>query len=382
MSFLVTTAKCPYSITFFILPVAVAPRGRWGGCQFISPIHFTMVDFRWLQWSTERDFRCSVRTHFHILMLFAIFILYETNVFQFRNVFTANVEHHVLLVQGNAESFPRWSQIASNIQTLTLIYASYDRPVGRTACPNDCHFVPNTSWTDGRNLLTKFAFCKEQHLHMRFKYWIFADDDIVLRCTVFESEIDCWRKYIHFLSQDIVIAPTVAVARESTGPIILNQDLKVFLTDSYDAILNAFHRRHIPVLLPYVDHPPDVSWWISQAMHFRVMRSCFKELGLIPSIFSYINPEHRGYPTGRDVDLEKKLIDISYGPYGILPPALVDNEPFGQFDYVSGPHSLHDAFGIIKSTLAGAALCSFSKQRFENFVQTCTPGHSSDHKTN
>ena len=82
-----------------------------------------------------------------------------------------------------------------------------------------------------------------------------------------------------------------------------------------DAMLNAFHRAAVPVLLPYNDALEDVSWWYSQEILFHLAYGCVK--GGIVTLGGYSmlrsDTEHAEYPK-RDATSPKETIKQYYWP--------------------------------------------------------------------
>lgn len=121
----------------------------------------------------------------------------------------------------------------------------------------------------------------------------------------------------------------VARARPDPSP-----DGPFILADSYDAIINAFDRRFLPLLLPYATLPHATSEWHSQAIHFLVMFACFGQSAVAPTSLGAANDEHRPYQRGLDTTLINKVAQDSYSSYIELKTKGFD---YGQFARREGP---------------------------------------------
>ena len=224
----------------------------------------------------------------------------------------------------------------SNIFLIFLIYKYNHTHVGDDWI---AYHEKNTTWTTGRNSLARKAFDLELTRRKPFKYWIFCDEDTRLKCKYG----DCWSNLRSLL--DVTSVPTISVQpKMSANNSVFDNapNASLFQTDTYDAQMNALSRADIPILLPYVTDGDATSWWISQAVHCRVMRACFPVSGLIPADFWTLNEQHTAYKRGRDVDLEQQLVIDSYSPYGTVPnPMFPIVEPLEQLEILRGPLSLH-----------------------------------------
>ena len=59
--------------------------------------------------------------------------------------------------------------------------------------------MPNTTWTEGRNALTKVALCDEEKRGEQSSYFVYSDDDVTLTCKDCTDE-HAWRRYMHILT--------------------------------------------------------------------------------------------------------------------------------------------------------------------------------------
>jgi hypothetical protein len=261
----------------------------------------------------------------------------------------------VLIVQGERTNFDRWRQILaelSNPSAVTLVYGSFDSPVTDQGCEEDdgciTAFIPKTTWTEGRNQLTKVALCAEGKRGKEFTYFIYSDDDVGLDCVEQYPCSNPWERYMDHLMNKMpqTGSPVMAMAGKrqarvavmamsGKSKVTVPDDLYGYvLTDSYDALLNAFDRRFLPLLLPYANLPANFSWWASQAVHFSLMATCFPVSAVAPLDLVAFNPAHRDYPRGLDLKEIAELVGDNYHSYVPIPPVMT----LDQFARVGGPY--------------------------------------------
>lgn len=95
---------------------------------------------------------------------------------------------------------------------------------------------------------------------------------------------------------------------------------ELFRVDCIDAMMNAYHREALPVVLPYISILDNVSWWLSQALEFHTMQGCLS--GGTAVLGGYGEPplqEHSPYPQGRNDALERATVDQVFGSRGLVP---------------------------------------------------------------
>lgn len=244
---------------------------------------------------------------------------------------------YLLLVQGKSQTLESWVRQHLTVDDfVSLIYLCYDQEILPLRRERLLAFSrTNTTWTEGRNILGQEAFRFEQETGEEFHYWIFSDEDLKLQC---QTGL-CWLELFDLL--DKVSNPVVAIQFPSHMEPRCKRKDAVFLTDSYDAMLNCFNRRHISTLMPYVSFGDNVSWWISQAIHFKLMRVCYPLSALVPCSIVSVNEGHSEYPRGRDQALELRLFKDSYGQFGDLEKLMEGvNIPQEQLVFTEGPFTL------------------------------------------
>ena len=106
-------------------------------------------------------------------------------------------------------------------RAVTLLFGSFDAPITNTTINWDekqdlqrvgfagCQsmYIPNTTWTEGRNLLAKEMRLEEERLGRMYDFWVFADDDVGLYIHGTEKN-DGWQglaiaSFIDYLTDDI-----------------------------------------------------------------------------------------------------------------------------------------------------------------------------------
>ena len=85
-------------------------------------------------------------------------------------------KNFIYLIQGRAEEVPKLSALI-NTETADLITLTFDAEL------KDSYFLPNSTWLEGRNLLLN----KAKNKTVKYKYYIFLDDDIVFEKGSFEE---------------------------------------------------------------------------------------------------------------------------------------------------------------------------------------------------
>lgn len=286
----------------------------------------------------------------------------------------------IILVQGPKETFRTWKErvLGWSHVDVTLVFGSFDSPIDDNDCTasRKCRtiFIPGTTWTEGRNLLAKAAYQEELERQTKFLYWVFSDDDVVLNCVSLEDEHEatgssCWEQYLDLLLNQQVRSPVVAMrmsdaqARSAGGKI----PNRFVLTDTYDALLNAFRREQVPILLPYANLPKGASWWTSQAIHFKLMWACFPMSAVSPLGLWVSNGEHRPYPKGLAEATISLATNASYGPY--TDRVLESQGNKAQFSNWIGPFSsLDEINGNVTANLEAVGdACSPLARRFEDW---------------
>jgi hypothetical protein len=224
----------------------------------------------------------------------------------------------VIAVMGEARLFYEWYQRLyekADSKQLSFIFGAFDSQVShenQTTCKEQftsqthfqsCHvdYIPNTTWTQGRNLLARHILGMEEEQDRVFDYWIFADDDIELDCSASaggaKSERRCWQHLVQQLYRSLLDAKKVTQLTVPSRRQISRRGWSGVST--YDANLAVFSRSAVPYLLPYATPLPGDSEYISQSIIFCITQTCFpSSVALIPDLFKY-NTRHRSYSRSR-----------------------------------------------------------------------------------
>jgi hypothetical protein len=261
-----------------------------------------------------------------------------------------------------------------------LIYGAFDREPPPSNKREQCRaiYIPNTTWTAGRNELSKAAYCLEQQRKKDFTYWIFSDDDIELDCRSYRrgmkkqriegwQTFSCWKIYFDF----------VAKALPSFKSPLLSAEFFKYepytLGDWYDAALNAMERDRIHLMLPYITKEPNgTSWWLSAMVQILVGRSCFPFTTLIFELAS-VNPAHSDYPRGLDTDEAKRLMFDNYGSYVPDMPAFPENTPIQSLIHYRQLSFVKAKKFVQKQMDSVGDYCDPLKQRWEDWLVSWGP---------
>ena len=196
-----------------------------------------------------------------------------------------------------------------NLDVLVLSY--------RTKCtlPTPAHIeylhINATTWTIGRNILYEAS----QKRTTKYLYYIFLDDDVILDIknspldygkSHVPKSINPWRKFEEFLLR---VKPAVGIADSSGNqrvPIADNsrrnkncslpKDTEYVPSPRFDACFNAFHRKAINHLLPYLAKFDKSSWWFAGRFIEAKCEVVFPGQVVIHTTIRAINKLHRDYP--------------------------------------------------------------------------------------
>lgn len=215
----------------------------------------------------------------------------------------ADMTRIAFAVQGGAAGYKPWCDaILLSSPSSELFYLTFDQlcPAPTHRCR--CTYVPNSTWTEGRNHLITLVLRAEVEIPSFFKYWVFADDDMIYaKCQYCSSgqPICC----LHILTSMLLLPSTnFATVATNSGDLnsLANAHLhEYYVRDCSDAMLQAFHREAVPVLLPYITEYDKSSWWLSQQLLFHFQHSCLKDSNVV--IGGFVVPEHKHRPYPRAV---------------------------------------------------------------------------------
>lgn len=343
------------------------------------------------------------RRHFFLICLWVLVALSLrqssiTPATGFRSTQRSRKTAIALVVMGQAKFFPSWFQVLGNAPNpieVSLLYGSYDKTVHMSALlsnytmpPRDCqelagwydYHVNGTTWTQARNFLAGRVLALERQLDKEFDFWVFADDDIQLKCPIEESMNEhekhrvCWQRFLSFLARHTDLPKeisTVTAPQWKQHDILRNGKMKGVSTA--DAMLAAFPRKRVPYLIPYGLPKEGASEWTSQAILFCIIKFCFPSSILLMPEVLLNNPKHRDYQR-KKFSKKQTLASIrhSYGKY--LPEVASFCEKRGDsmgqqlLDPV-GPFTEATAFDEVVGQKSRIEQCQPLQSRFEIWAE-------------
>lgn len=146
----------------------------------------------------------------------------------------------------------------------------------------DALYLPNSTWTEGRNHLLKAARARK----VRYDYYIFCDDDLEIVSGSWEAFEDHLREYRPALATPF----NKRAAAPDTTSILQVYDI--------DAMANAVHRDLIDdeVLYPYYAGFDSHSWWLSQLFVIHMAGVLYPGHVVRSNRLAVVNGLHRAYP--------------------------------------------------------------------------------------
>ncbi len=280
--------------------------------------------------------------------------------------------HHnpkiAIATEGKAEEVSIWVDMMSKMEHkshVTLFLLSYDKPLEAEYCVNQtrviCMYKPGSTWTSGRNELSRAIDSHESSIRHRFKYWLFGDQDMVkldncgeaTRCQgdSFPPRSSALAACCFDVAMQTLTAPEVQYAVVNFniwGGGELVDYLGFSHMDCCDASLSAFHRVAVPVVLPYIELVDKISWWEAQGLHFHVVSGCFPGYSVYHNAFSIkATSAHSPYPMGRYPGSVEKAIRQVYEKRGLVPDPLPMNPV--QLEQGNCAKLDHDKLGLVKS---------------------------------
>ena len=163
-------------------------------------------------------------------------------------------------------------------------------------------FNSSTTWTTGRNLLFEVTRRRGE----KYLYYIFMDDDIVLRFKTEPKNLNPWREFENFLKR---IEPAVGgvdgysyeflrfcyEGRKKQGCSV-KEKTDYLPTVRFDAAYNAFHYQAVEYLLPYSFSYDATNWWLSQLYNEIKCEIVFRGHTVLHTELRAVNSKHRSYP--------------------------------------------------------------------------------------
>jgi hypothetical protein len=206
---------------------------------------------------------------------------------------------------------PTWLCDVGSRSDSDVIWASFKEEVS-TACEGIANtiFVPNSSWTVGRNTLYAKARELQQNQGWRAEYIVITDDDVELKTDqdnrnpydIFHAALRNVQPAVAAVAfawpKDIVVKMPSA-NRNHCGPVTP-------CAPDIDAAVNAFHATAAPMLLPYDTYFDDRDWWSSQAILIEMMVASMPEHVIQFNQIYTLNDIHRPYPRSYSICVKPK----------------------------------------------------------------------------
>ena len=197
------------------------------------------------------------------------------------------------LIQASGELPQIYQDFKNNKEFVLLSYKN------KTADTNI--FLPNSTWTTGRNALREYALKLDQ----KYDYYIFLDEDIVFTENKtfddFELLLNLYRPYIGNPTLDDY------GHQQENLPFDINENNRAVLF--YDGACNAFCREAFlsSKIFPYIDKFDNKNWWASQWIMIMLCRHFEMDV----RVFNHIrveNNNHSKYPRNNNFDDQKKFM--------------------------------------------------------------------------
>jgi len=176
--------------------------------------------------------------------------------------------------------------------------------------PDTTIFLPNSTWTSGRNKLREYIL----NLEKKYDYYIFLDEDVIF------SEFSQEDGFIKF--EELLIKYNPFIANPNYGEyyskIILPPVVEAQTTLWFDRMCNAFSREAFisDIIFPYNELFDAESWWVSQFIMIMLCSIYEKEVVLFNKL-KILNGNHSEYPKMGSFDkaeqyVIRNLIDQSH----------------------------------------------------------------------
>jgi len=233
-----------------------------------------------------------------------------------------------------------------------------------TSDPEEISYYPQSTWTQGRNRLYELALRQERLRGKEYDYMIFADDDIELtsKAKNVTNPIDEWYSFLRETQ------PAVGIGRfRQVG---WERDRLVSVCN-FDAVLNAFHRDVVPVLLPYTERSDGVSWWMSQLILERKACAIYNGHILRLPTLRVSNQKHRPYARGSMMDIGLNM--LKQGIYS-LPPrfhSCFSEHLFTKHNLLAEPPAPDCAVACRPNATPERAATLFAILRFDKSYSPC-----------
>lgn len=147
-------------------------------------------------------------------------------------------------------------------------------------------FLPNSTWTEGRNALLRAA----KALPNKYLYYIFMDDDISITDQDGGAIPHPYRQFEEFLLKCQPAVGYCSYDWQHRSPGMYNCGY------NFDACFNAFHIEAIDNLLPYYGRLDKFSWFYSQSFVIMLCGVLYNNYRYQLNSLKVSNTQHRAYP--------------------------------------------------------------------------------------
>ncbi len=158
-------------------------------------------------------------------------------------------------------------------------------------------FLPGSSWNEGRNALLAEARKRVESGGADYRYFIFLDEDILIKeDTELAANLGVpltGNPFRTFEAWLLEWEPAVGYTRYSWQ--YTEADRLVNLGHNFDALMNAFHREALPMLLPYYTGFDAESWLYSQLIVAHLCTLFYPEHRLQCNLLLTKNKTRRSY---------------------------------------------------------------------------------------
>ena len=213
----------------------------------------------------------------------------------------------VYMVTGEREPNPRWRRL-SDEEGVHIIFVAWKYGFPRPFISDKVRifYYPKSTWTSCRNFLLQRAKELEEELGVKFDYYLFADEDVLLcsRSTLMPND---WSKdplsSALVLHKNLIRDKPARASVEYSGRNINEFGLWCVRSCAFDGALDIYHRSVVPYLLPYFETFDEFSWQMSQYMTNLRSQALLEDFCYIYRDV-FVNPmgnEHSVYPTDYDL---------------------------------------------------------------------------------
>lgn len=219
------------------------------------------------------------------------------------------MKYFIYLVQGQACYVKKYLHLADRVDA-DVLFLTYDYPLEvTTISQKKCIYLPNSTWTEGRNKLLEIAINQAQS----YQYYIFLDDDVeFIRGTwdLFEAEILYYKPAIAIPVFPNTTNSPVHLSKVTDLPILrkIGLSFQAFLVN--DQQLIAFHRDVINdgIILPYQTKFDSISWWAACEIQDILIQNLYPSVAIQFNLIELSNDLTERYKDSHQGGLSYKIL--------------------------------------------------------------------------